>query len=67
MGIKCKVEKLLALQNTVDDVEEQLMSLAAVNIKYNVLTKSITEIGLFCSTSNTSLLAEARFLAFPGV
>ena len=34
-------------QNTVDDVEEYLMSLIAVNIKYNVQIKNITEIGLF--------------------
>ena len=33
-------------QNTVDDVEEHLMSLVTV-IKYNVETKNITEIGLF--------------------
>ena len=31
----------------MDDIEEHLMSLAAVNIKYNVQTKNITEIGLF--------------------
>ena len=37
----------VTLQNTVDDVEEHLMSLVAVNIKYNVQTKNITEIGLF--------------------
>ena len=34
-------------QNAVDDVEEHLMSLLAVSIKYNVQTKNITEIGLF--------------------
>ena len=34
-------------QNTVDDIEEHLMSLVAVNIKYNVQTKNITENGLF--------------------
>lgn len=37
----------VTLQNTVDDIEEHLMSLDAVNIKYNVQTKNITEIGLF--------------------
>ena len=37
----------VTLQNTVDDVEEHLVSLVAVNIKYNVQTKNITEIGLF--------------------
>ena len=37
----------VTLQNTVDDVEEHLMSLVAFNIKYNVQTKNITEIGLF--------------------
>lgn len=37
----------VTLQNTVDDVEKHLMSLVAVNIKYNVQTKNITEIGLF--------------------
>ena len=37
----------VTLQNTVDDVEEHLMSFVAVNIKYNVQTKNITEIGLF--------------------
>ena len=37
----------VTLQNTVDDVEKHLMSLVAVNIKYNVQTKHITEIGLF--------------------
>ena len=33
----------LTVQNTVDDIEEHLMSLLAVNIKYNVQTKNITE------------------------
>ena len=37
----------VTLQNTVDDVEEHLISLVAVNIKYNVQTKNITEISLF--------------------
>ena len=37
----------LTIQNTMDDIEQHLMSLAAVNIKYNVQTKNITEIGLF--------------------
>ena len=37
----------VTLQNTMDDVEEHLMSFVAVNIKYNVQTKKITEIGLF--------------------
>ena len=37
----------VTLQNTVDDVEKHVMSLVAVNIKYNVQTKYITEIGLF--------------------
>ena len=37
----------VTLQNTVDDAEKHLMSLVAVNIKYNVQTKNITEIGLF--------------------
>ena len=37
----------VTLQNTVDDIEEHLMSLVAVNIKYNVQTKNITENGLF--------------------
>ena len=37
----------VTLQNTMDDVEKHLMSLVAVNIKYNVQTKNITEIGLF--------------------
>ena len=37
----------LTLQNTVDDIEEHRMSLVAVNIKYNVQIKNITEIGLF--------------------
>ena len=37
----------VTLQNTVDDIEEHLRSLVAVNIKYNVQTKNITEIGLF--------------------
>ena len=38
----------VTLQNTVDDVEKHhLMSLVAVNIKDNVQTKNITEIGLF--------------------
>ena len=38
------VDSGLTLQNIVD---EHLMSLVAVNIKYNVQTKNITEIGLF--------------------
>ena len=33
----------VTLQNTVDDVEEHLMSLVAVNIKYNFQTKNITK------------------------
>ena len=37
----------VTLQSTVDDVEKHVMSLVAVNIKYNVQTKYITEIGLF--------------------
>ena len=37
----------VSLQSTVDDTEEHLMSLVAVNIKYNVQTKDITKIGLF--------------------
>ena len=37
----------VTLQNTVDDAEKHLMSLVAVNIKYNVQTKNITEIALF--------------------
>ena len=37
----------VTLQNTVDDIEEHLMSLVAVNIKYNVQTKNMTEIGFF--------------------
>ena len=37
----------VTLQNTVDDIEEHLMSLVVVNIKYNVQTKNITENGLF--------------------
>ena len=37
----------VTLQNTVDAVEEHPMSLVAVNIKYNVQRKNITEIGLF--------------------
>ena len=37
----------VTLQNTVDDIEEHLMSLVAVNIKYNVQTKNITENGIF--------------------
>ena len=37
----------VTLQNTVDDVEKHLMSLVAVNIKYNVQTKNIAEIGPF--------------------
>ena len=37
----------VTLQNTVDDIEEHLMSFVAVNMKYNVQTKNITEIGLF--------------------
>ena len=37
----------VTLQNTVDDVEKHLMSLVAVNIKYNVQKKNITEIGPF--------------------
>ena len=32
----------VTLQNTVDDIEEHLISLVAVNIKYNVQTKNIT-------------------------
>ena len=35
----------VTLQNTVDDIEEHLMSVVAVNISYNVQTKNITEIG----------------------
>ena len=37
----------VTLQNTVDDIEEHLVSLVAVDIKYNVQAKKITEIGLF--------------------
>ena len=37
----------VTLQNTTDHVEKHLMSLVAVNIKCNVQTKNITEIGLF--------------------
>ena len=37
----------VTLQNKVDDVEEHLMSLVAVKMKYNVQAKNITEIGLF--------------------
>ena len=37
----------VTLQNTVDDIEEHLMSFVAVNMKYNVQTKNITEIDLF--------------------
>ena len=37
----------VTLQNTVDDIEGHLMSPVAFNIKYNVQTKNITEIGLF--------------------
>ena len=39
----------VTLQNTVDDIEEHLVSLVAVDIKYNVQPKNsnITEIGLF--------------------
>ena len=43
------------LQNTVDDIEENRMSLVAVNIKYNVQTKGITEIGFFDSTTFVTL------------
>ena len=41
------VDSRVTLQNTVDDVEEHLISLVAVNIKYNVQTKNITKIDLF--------------------
>ena len=37
----------VTLQNKMDDIEEHLMQLVAVNIKYNVQTKNITEISLF--------------------
>ena len=37
----------VTFQNTVDDIEEHLMPFVAVNIKFNVQTKNITEIGLF--------------------
>ena len=37
----------VTLQNVVDDIEEHVMSLVAVNINCNVQTKNITEIGLF--------------------
>ena len=43
------------LQNTVDNIEEHLMSLVAVDIKYNVQTKNITEIGFFDSTTFVTL------------
>ena len=45
----------VTLQNTVDDIEEHLMSLVAVNIKYNVQKKSITETGFFYSTTFVTL------------
>ena len=45
----------VTLQNTVDDIEEHRMSLVAVNIKYNVQTKDITEIGFFDSTTFVTL------------
>ena len=35
------------LYNTVDDIEKHLMSLVAVNMKYKVQTKNITDIDLF--------------------
>ena len=44
----------VTLQNTVDDIEE-LMSLVAVKIKYNVQTKNITEIDFFDSTTFVTL------------
>ena len=37
----------VTLKHTVDDIEEHLMSLDGVHIRYNVQTKNITEIGLF--------------------
>lgn len=37
----------ITLQSTVDDVEEHLMSLEDIKIKYNVQTKNITEIVSF--------------------
>lgn len=37
----------VTLKHTVDDIEEHLMSLNAVHIRYNVQTKNITEIGRF--------------------
>ena len=37
----------VTLQNTVHDIKEHLMSLVAVNIKYNVQTKNITKNWLF--------------------
>ena len=45
----------VTLQNTVDDIKEHLMSLVAVNIKYNVQTKNITSIGFFDSTTFVTL------------
>ena len=45
----------VTLQNTVHDIEEHLMSLVAVNIKYNVQTKNMTKIGFFYSTTFVTL------------
>ena len=39
----------------MDDIEEHLMSLVAVNIKYNVQAKNMTEIGFFDSTTFVTL------------
>ena len=49
----------VTLQNTVDDIEEHLMSLLAVSIKYNVQTKNITETGFFDSTTFVTLSSSA--------
>ena len=51
----------VTLQNTVNNIEEHLMSLVAVNIKYNVQTKSITELGFFDSTTFVALSSSSSF------
>mgnify|MGYP000073149287 CR=1 FL=1 len=49
----------VTLQNTVNDIEEHLMSLLAVSIKYNVQTKNITETGFFDSITFVTLSSSA--------
>ena len=52
----------MTLQNTVNDIKEHLVSLVAVDIKYNVQAKNITEIGLFFYTTTFVTLSSSSSL-----